>query len=288
MQNLTKVLERLSANNISLKLNKCVFVQKELEVLGHLINRDEVKVTNIRIQKLLEIKCPQNKRDIQSLLGALNYVSKFIPSISQRTVNIRKLLRVKNFQWSTIQDEELSNLKQAVKTIQPLAHPDINKKKIIAIECFDCTISCSLAQKRNNQLEFIEYRSRALTDPEQRYSNVEKEILAINYAINKFRHLLGIQPVIIETNCSQVKYIIERKTHSTRLTKLILDIQDISLEIVTTAEKETDLVDCEKTTSIIPVVTLTGRLKLMKMATNSRDMAFISARIIHGTLMVIV
>ena len=67
--NLRRVLERIREYGLHLKKSKCLFFQKELEFLGHLISKDGVKPTESRIKSIQEAPPPKNKQELQSFLG---------------------------------------------------------------------------------------------------------------------------------------------------------------------------------------------------------------------------
>ena len=81
--NLRRVLGRIRVYGLQLKKSKCLFFQKKLEFLGHLISQDGIKPTQNRIAGVKAAPTPCNKQELQSFLGMVTYNAKFMPSLSQ-------------------------------------------------------------------------------------------------------------------------------------------------------------------------------------------------------------
>jgi len=78
-RNLYNVLDRLRQAGLRLKRSKCMFFQKSLEYLGHVISKEGIRPTDERVKSVLEAPAPQNKQQLQSFLGLMTYNAKFLP-----------------------------------------------------------------------------------------------------------------------------------------------------------------------------------------------------------------
>lgn len=76
------VLER--AKSIILKLNKakCILAKSEVNCVGHLLTGEGLKPTPERVRAITEIREPENHVELETILGMLAYVAKFIPNLS--------------------------------------------------------------------------------------------------------------------------------------------------------------------------------------------------------------
>ncbi len=72
-KNLAKVLEKLRAANVTLNAEKCRFRQSSIKFLGHFISKGQIAVDPEKIQALSEMTPPKDKKELQSLLGTLNF-----------------------------------------------------------------------------------------------------------------------------------------------------------------------------------------------------------------------
>jgi len=97
-QRLKQVLERLRANNVKLNSQKCKFAQTEVQYLGHVLTAQGIQVENAKVQAILEMPTPNSKKDLERFLGMIQYIGRFIPSLSEISAPLRILLQ-KETEW---------------------------------------------------------------------------------------------------------------------------------------------------------------------------------------------
>ncbi|CAN6560260.1 unnamed protein product [Malus baccata var. baccata] len=96
---------------------------------------------------------------------------------------------------------------------------------------FTCPFGAVLGQRKDKQPHVIYYASRTLNDAQLNYSITEKELLAVVFALDKFRsYLLGTK-VIIYTDHAALKYLLTKKEAKPRLIRWMLLLQEFDLEI---------------------------------------------------------
>ena len=77
----------------------------------------------------------------------------------------------------------------------------------------------------------VYYASKTLNEVQRNYTTTEKELLAVVYALDKFRaYLLGAE-IIIFTDHSALKYLLTKKNAKTRLIRWVLLLQEFNLQI---------------------------------------------------------
>lgn len=89
------VLEVLKANNVLLNDKKCIFNTRQIQFLGHELSPEGIKPLNTYVKVIETFREPTTIEEIQSFLGLVNFVSKWIPNLGTSTEPIRKLLRLK-------------------------------------------------------------------------------------------------------------------------------------------------------------------------------------------------
>ena len=77
----------------------------------------------------------------------------------------------------------------------------------------------------------IYYASKSLNDAQKNYTTTEKELLAVVYALNKFRAFLIGSSIMVFTNHSTLKYLLTKKDAKARLIRWILLLQEFNLQI---------------------------------------------------------
>jgi hypothetical protein len=83
LYNLEKLFERYSEFEITLNTHKCELGLKELQFVGHVINGEGIRMSEERIQKVLEFPLPQTVKDVRSFIGLVTYFSDHVPNCQQ-------------------------------------------------------------------------------------------------------------------------------------------------------------------------------------------------------------
>jgi hypothetical protein len=95
----------------------------------------------------------------------------------------------------------------------------------------DYAIGAVLGQRKDKKPYFIYYASRTLNYAQMNYTTTEKELLAIVFALDKFRAYLIGSPIVIFTDHAALKYLFTKKDAKARLIRWILLLQEFSLTI---------------------------------------------------------
>ena len=190
--NLRRVLERIREYGLHLKKSKCLFFQKELEFLGHLISKDGVKPTESRIKSIREAPPPKNKQELQSFLGMVTYNAKFLPSLSHVLHPLHQLLK-KNAKWSWNLEhmEAFNTIKEMICQDNMLVHYDISKPLKVFCDASPKGLgACMVHVMPTGDERPVAYVSRSLSSAEQNYAQIEREALAIVFAVRRFHQYL--------------------------------------------------------------------------------------------------
>ena len=95
----------------------------------------------------------------------------------------------------------------------------------------DYAVGAVLGQTHDKKHHAISYASKTLTGPQLNYATTEKELLAVVFAIDKFRSYLVGAKVIVYTDHAALKYLLTKKDAKPRLIRWILLLQEFDLEI---------------------------------------------------------
>ena len=123
---------------------------------------------------------PQNMANLQSFNGMVNYLKKFSPVLSELSEPLRRLCKsgVK-WAWESEQQSAFGSIKQVIMSLPVLAYFDKTKKHRIQYNASKKGLGAVLLQESKS----VMYVSRALTETEQRYSNIKRELLAVVFAL---------------------------------------------------------------------------------------------------------
>ena len=185
---LCRVLDRIHEYGLRLKRSKCLFFQEELEFLGHIISKDGVKPTQNRIKGIQQTPTPRNKQELLSFLGMITFNAKFLPSLSHVLHPLHQLLQ-KHAQWvwEAKHEQAFTTAKQLLRQDCMLTHYDVNKPLKLFCDASPYGLgACLVHILPNGDERPIAYASRTLTSAEKNYAQIEREALAIIFAVRRF------------------------------------------------------------------------------------------------------
>lgn len=201
-RNLRLCLGQLCKFDLHLNKRKCSFFQQQIEVLGHVVEHNRIIKSPSKIRAIEELPRPQSVEDVRTLLGMTTYYARFIPRASTITAPLRSLL-VKNakFHWSTKCEEALLELKKEILSDRVLVPYNPQEPVQLACDASPVGIGAVFSHIIDGQERPIAFASRALTAAERNYSQLDREALAIVYAVDHlFQYLFGRRFTLITDN----------------------------------------------------------------------------------------
>lgn len=232
LQNLILILKRLSQFNLKIQLDKCEFLKKETEFLGHIISEDGVKPNPDKIEKILNWPIPKTDTQIKQFLGLAGYYRRFIRDFSKITKPMTKYLK-KDIPLN-LQDQNYLNafntLKQIISTDQVLAYPQYDKPFILTTDASDFALGAVLSQMQEGIERPIAFGSRTLSETESRYATNEKEALAIKWATQKFKNYLHGAKFTLVTDHKPLTFI-KTSDKNPKILRWRLDLETFDYDI---------------------------------------------------------
>ena len=173
------------------------FKSTDCRFFGHRLTPDGSKVDSKKTEAIIHIEPPQNVASLQSFNGMVNYLKKFSPVLSELSEPLRRLCKsgVK-WAWESKQQSAFEAIKQVIITLPVLDYFDNTKKHTIQYDASKKGLSAVLLQKSKP----VMHVSRALTETEQRYSNIERELLTIAFALERLNHYTFGRPITVKSD----------------------------------------------------------------------------------------
>lgn len=197
-EHLRQVLERCRAAGVTLNLEKSVFAQKQVTFLGHQLSAEGIRPEKGKVQAVLEMSVPEDKKAVERFLGFINYLGKFIPNLSELCHPLRLLCRKEvEFVWEKSQEEAFQAIKSKVCNAPTLGLFNANKPVCLSADASAHSIGAVILQEGRP----IEFAAKSLTECQQRYSQIEKEMLAVVFACQRFKYYCyGSDQLVVETD----------------------------------------------------------------------------------------
>jgi hypothetical protein len=129
-QRLIDVLERERVREVQLKLNKkkCKIRVEEVPYIGHILTSKGLKPDDEKVKAILQMPEPATKQDLQRFMGLIQYLSKFIPKLSEKAASLRLLMKM-NATWSWNRGHQVAfqELKEECSKQPTLRYYDVSK-----------------------------------------------------------------------------------------------------------------------------------------------------------------
>ncbi|CAK1583539.1 unnamed protein product [Parnassius mnemosyne] len=242
-ERLKLVLDRCRKVNLKLNKNKCKFGLEEIRYLGHRITKKGLYPDNSHITAITNMPKPENKKDVERLLGLITYVGAFIPNLSDKTLLLRVLLKKETeWHWDERHDECLKVIKECLSKPPVLRYYDLDLPITISVDASKSGLGACLMQ---NGMPVC-YASKSLSKAEQRYAQIEKELYACVFACERFHaYIYGRTDVVIETDHKPLVSIIKKPIvdSPSRLQRMLLKLQRYTFKLVYKAGKHLFIAD---------------------------------------------
>lgn len=218
---LSNVLERARINGVKFNPDKVQYRQEQVEFMGHIISENKIQPQKKHLEAIRDIKTPTDKAGVLRILGLFKYLAKFIPDLSARSANLRELTKndVK-FTWSKEHEEELQNLTKTILEEPVLAVYDKNKPVTIQTDASKDGLGCVLIQDSRP----VCFASRTLSKSEKKWAQIEKELLAIVFACERFHYFVYGREFLVESDHKPLEILMEKDIDSVtmRLQRMLL------------------------------------------------------------------
>ncbi|XP_041823137.1 uncharacterized protein K02A2.6-like [Melanotaenia boesemani] len=202
LSTLDEVLRRLKEAGLRLRRRKCAFLRNEVEYLGHMINAEGLHPVQSKVTAIEEAPRPTNVTELKAYLGLLNYYNKFLPNLATHLAPLHQLLRKESqWTWNKEQEDAFSLSKQMLKSTKVLSHYSADKELVLACDASPYGVGAVLSHVMEDGSEKpLGFMSRTLTPAEKRYSQLDKEGLAIMFGIKRFHKYIYGRMFTISTD----------------------------------------------------------------------------------------
>lgn len=215
LKHLRLVMDRLRQAKLKLKPTKCHFVRHSVEFLGHIITSSGLRPNPKQVAAVQDFPRPQTVHQLRQYLGLTSYYRRFIGKFAKIAAPLYYLTKKEvKWEWSKECQIAFETLKRRLVQAPVLVYPDFEQKFILETDASLNGLGAVLSQVKEGLLHPVSYASRSLSSPEKNYSITELETLAVVWAIQHYRAYLYGHEVMVMTDHSAVKAILETPSPS--------------------------------------------------------------------------
>ena len=245
VETLRKVLERLREVNLAARPSKCALGYSKIEFLGHSFSDGTIQTSSRLAEKILESPRPQTKKQVRSFLGLTGYYRDYIPNYAEIAVSLTDLTckgKPTQVKWGGEEEESFRKLKECMVSPPILRLPCFDRLFMFKVDASDRGVGAVLMQDHAEDFP-IAYASKKLLPREQNYSTIEKECLAIVWAIKKFDYYLCGREFEVHTDHKPLVYMQAKKFDNKRIMRWSMILQDYRFRLVSVRGQENTAAD---------------------------------------------
>ncbi|RVW98358.1 Retrovirus-related Pol polyprotein from transposon 17.6 [Vitis vinifera] len=195
---LEAVLQRCIEKDLVLNWEKCHFMVQQGIVLGHIISKNGIEIDKANVELIVKLPPPTNVKGIRQFLGHAGFYRRFIKDFSKISKPLCELLvKDAKFVWDEKCQKSFEELKQFLTTTP-------------------------IVRALNWKLPF---------EAQRNYTTIEKELLAVVFALDKFRAYLVGSFIVVFTDHFALKYLLTKQNAKARLIRWIILLQEFNLQI---------------------------------------------------------
>ena len=212
-QALQATFQRFRENDLTLNPETCDYDKSHLVFHGYTFSAADISADPRKVKEVQDMAPTHNAVEVRSLLGFTNCVSRFIEDCATVAEPLRQLTRQDTpFNWTSECQNALNELKTRLTSETVMAYYDPSNPTEFTVDASPVGLGAVLAQtstgpKGEEGVRIVAYANRALSDEEQRYSQTEKEALAIVWGCEKFHLYLNGNTFNLQTDHKPLEMI---------------------------------------------------------------------------------
>lgn len=201
-ENVSNVFKKIQDWGFHIKADKCKFLLPRIKYLGFIIDKEGRRPDPDKTDAIAKMPPPTDLTTLRSFIGMVNYYGQFINRMRELRAPFDKLL-VKDvkWSWSTECQRSFNEAKQVLQSDLLLTHFDPKNTIKVAADASSYGIGAVILHRFPDKSEkAIAHAARSLTKTEMNYSQIEKEALALIFAVTKFHRMIHGRKFILSTD----------------------------------------------------------------------------------------
>lgn len=272
--NLRAIFEKCRTRNLKLNPEKCDFFKTEVTYLGHLCSEKGILPDSAKLRAMELYPVPSDKDAVKRFVAFANYYRKFIRNFASLSRSLNNLTRKSTeFVWQNEHQTAFQKIKKALMAPPILSYPNFEKEFTLFVDASQFAVGAVLTQLNDcNEYLPIAFASKCFNKAENNKSTIEKELMAIHFAIKYFKHFLYGVHFIVKSDHKPLSYLFALKDPTSRLTRLRLELEEFNFSIEYIKGKDNVLADALSRISIQDIKNTANTDKII-LAMTTRSMS---------------
>lgn len=234
MHNLKLIFQRVLESRMLLSPKKVELFKTNLKFLGVILSEAGVSVCPDKLEAIKRMLPPKNTKGIKTFLGMTGFFRRFIKNYAKIAAPLTVLLKKDaTFSWGSEQKTAWETLRQVLTESPTLIHPDVHKKFTLMTDASSYAIGSILCQEdEKGLLHPVSFASKVLTDAEQKWSIVQKELFSLKYFCEKFKtYLINQEFDVVVDNAALLHLDNFKHSHNKRLWRWFETLQNYKFHV---------------------------------------------------------
>jgi hypothetical protein len=230
---LLTLLETARLNGIKFNARKMQFRTRSCTFFGQMLTDKGLQIDPKKIAAIQDMAPPRNAAELKSFLGMVNYLKRFSNKLMTLSEPLKDLVKEGyEWEWTQTQEQAFAEIKQEVCRTPVLTYFNPEAAHVIQTDASLRGVGAVLLQEGRPVI----FASRSLTETEQRYSNIERELLSVVFGCERLHNFLYGGRITVQTDHKPLETIFKKRVHeaSPRLQRLLLRLNryDIDVEYI--------------------------------------------------------
>ncbi|CAM4623274.1 unnamed protein product, partial [Caretta caretta] len=234
LEKVEAVLHMLRRAGLTANPVKCAIGLAEAKYLGYIVGRGMVKPQLNKLEAIQNWPRPNRKKQVRAFLAVVGYYRRFIPHFTTRASSLTDLIKARGpdmVKWTGAAEKAFMDLRTALCSNPVLIAPDFKKEFILQTDASEVGLGAVLLQMVGDEEHPILYLSRKLLLREQKYAMVERECLAVKWAMETLRYYLLVRRFTLVTDHAPLQWMQRNKEKNARVTRWLLFLQPFQFTI---------------------------------------------------------
>ena len=227
------IFQRLREVDLKLKMEKCSFLKKHIQYLGHIVSGDGIKLVPEKLSSIQQMPRPYTPKEVKQFLGLVGYYRKFIPRYADIARPLNTLTHKDvDFIWTDICQKLFELLKTMVSEEPILVYPDPSKPYIFFTDASKYAWSCVLTQEYTHEIDGktikilhpISYQSGLFKGSQRNWACLTKEAYAIYMSIKKLDYYLVDADIILRSDHLPLNKFLNKNTLNSKVNNWAVEI----------------------------------------------------------------